>query len=313
MAENNLERPCRTYLFGHPLHQSLAPLLHSTIFNSLGVPWTYEPVDSIDKDGFLPKLRADDFVGTAVTMPHKITWMEECDEITEEGRAVGAINTVFIRKDPDTGERKYIGTNTDCVGVREAFLNNYPDILSHTRGKPGLVIGGGGAARSAIYALYKWLGTSEVYLVNRIEEEVKDIISSFAQAEGKPKLVHVATVEQAQQLEARTVIVGTVPNFPPSTEEEVLARNISLEFLKKDKKGYVLEMCYHPKIVTEFYTLAEQANWNVLPGTEAMIYQGIAQEVLWMEKPLAEMPFKAARRAITDALSKRHGAEINRK
>lgn len=307
MVDSKLERPGRTYLFGHPLHQSLAPLLHSTIFNSLGVPWTYEPIDSIDKHDFIPKLKADDCVGSAVTMPHKVAWMDECDDVTEEGRVIGAINTVFIRKDPDTGKRRYIGTNTDCVGVREAFLNNFPDILSETSGKPALVIGGGGAARSAIYALYKWLGASEVYIVNRFEHEVKDIISSFSQAPEKPKLLHVATREQVKQLDAPVVIVGTVPDFPPSTKEETLAREIGLEFLKKDEKGYVLEMCYHPKIVTRFYALAEKENWRVLPGTESMIYQGIAQEVLWMEKPLAEMPFKEARGAIVKALAAKPG------
>ncbi|KAF7555331.1 hypothetical protein G7Z17_g2247 [Cylindrodendrum hubeiense] len=305
MSENIFNEKRRTYLFGHPLHQSLAPLLHSTIFKSLDVPWTYDPIDSIDKNDFLPKLKADDCIGSAVTMPHKVTWMKECDDVTEEGRAIGAINTIFIRRDPDTGKKRYIGTNTDCIGIREAFLSNFPDVLSHSKGRPALVIGGGGAARSAIYALYKWLGASEIYLVNRVEDEVVDIVSSFASVEGGPKLTHVSTVEQAAGLDAPVLIVGTVPNFPPRSAGEIMARNITVELLKKEQKGYVLEMCYHPNIITEFYTLSEQEGWKVLPGTEAMIYQGIAQEVLWMERPLTDMPFEAARAAITDALSSR--------
>ncbi|CAI4217662.1 unnamed protein product [Parascedosporium putredinis] len=265
-----LAQPLKTYLLGYPLQHSLAPLLHSTIYKEANVPWTYQIVETQDKDGFIPTLKSDDCIGSAVTMPFKVTFMKECDEVTEEGRAIGAINTVFIRRDPATGCKKYIGTNTDCVGVREAFVQNFPNILELSTGKPALVIGGGGACRSAVYALYKWLGASEIYLVNRIKEEVDDIIASFAAIPGGgPKLRHVSAIE------------------------EIVARDISVEFLKKSQKGYVLEMCYHPNIVTEFYKTAEDNGWQVIPGTESMIYQGIAQQVLWMEKPSDQIPSEA--------------------
>ena len=58
-------------------------------------------------------------------MPHKITFTREVDELTEEGSVIGAINTIFMRKDHE-GRTRYIGTNTDCIGVRDAFLQNCP-------------------------------------------------------------------------------------------------------------------------------------------------------------------------------------------
>lgn len=299
-----LAQPLKTYLLGYPLQHSLAPLLHSTIYKEANVPWTYQIVETQDKDGFIPTLKSDDCIGSAVTMPFKVTFMKECDEVTEEGRAIGAINTVFIRRDPATGCKKYIGTNTDCVGVREAFVQNFPNILELSTGKPALVIGGGGACRSAVYALYKWLGASEIYLVNRIKEEVDDIIASFAAIPGGgPKLRHVSAVEEVQQLDAPTIVVGTIPDFPPATQGEIVARDISVEFLKKSQKGYVLEMCYHPNIVTEFYKKAEDNGWQVIPGTESMIYQGIAQQVLWMEKPSDQIPSEGAKIAVAKALA----------
>lgn len=304
MEQNKLTVPRRTYLFGYPLKHSLAPLLHSTIFENLNVPWTYELIESTDKADFLPKLKADDCVGAAVTMPHKIAWLKECDEVTEEGRAIGAINTVYIRKDAVTGEKKYIGTNTDCVGVREAFLQSFPGVLSQSTGKPSLVIGGGGACRSAVFALHQWLGASEVYMVNRVKEEVDAVIESFSKLEGGPKITFVSSVEQALKLETPALIIGTVPDFPPTTEGELVTRDIIKEFLRRDQKGFVLEMCYHPKIVTSFYGLAENNGWKVIPGTESMIHQGIAQEALWMERPLSEMPLEAAKAAVLKALER---------
>lgn len=42
-------------------------------------------------------------------------------------------------------------------------------------------------------------------------------------------------------------------------------------------------MCSHPVIRTSFYELAERKGWKVLPGTETMIHQCIAQQFLWAE------------------------------
>ncbi|TPX16596.1 uncharacterized protein E0L32_012417 [Thyridium curvatum] len=299
------QKKLRTYLFGYPIRHSLAPLLHTVIFESLNVPWTYDLVESTEKNDFLPMLHADDCAGASVTMPHKVAWLTECDQVTEEARAIGAINTVYIRQDPVSGQTHYIGTNTDCIGVQEAFVQNYPHILAESTGRPALVVGGGGACRSAIYAAYKSLGASEIYLVNRDAKEIEGIRDWYAATNDPPTLVHVSTVDMARQLEPPVVVVGTVPDFQPSTTGEILARDITMEFLKKDRKGYVLEMCYHPTISTRFYDLAQSSGWKVLPGTEAMIYQGLAQEVLWMERPMEDMPVEAAKAAIAQALAER--------
>jgi len=57
-------------------------------------------------------------------MPHKVAIIEHLDELTEEARMVGACNTVFLRREETTGKRRYVGTNTDVVGIREAFYRN---------------------------------------------------------------------------------------------------------------------------------------------------------------------------------------------
>lgn len=64
-------------------------------------------------------------------MPHKATLVSAVDDVTDEGRMIGAINIVFQRKRP-FGELRYIRTNTDYVGVHEVFLQGFPDILSES-------------------------------------------------------------------------------------------------------------------------------------------------------------------------------------
>ena len=85
-------------------------------------------------------------------MPHKITILSDLDELTDEARVIGAINTVFVRKDVK-GVRKYIGANADCVGIREAFQQNFPSVIQTAQGRSAKVISRRSACKSAIYAL----------------------------------------------------------------------------------------------------------------------------------------------------------------
>lgn len=77
---------------------------------------------------------------------------------------MGAVNTIFLQKD-ENGKRLYIGTNTDVVGIKDSFAYNVAPEKFHNR--PALVIGGGGAARSAVYALRTWMKASKIYLVSQ--------------------------------------------------------------------------------------------------------------------------------------------------
>ena len=170
-SQTGREKP-RVFLFGHPIAHSMAPLLHSTFFKGTSVSPTYDLLETKDTSKFLPALKEPGTIGCAITMPHKTTLISTLDDVTEEGSTIGAINTVFLRKASD-GTTRYIGTNTDAIGIREAFLQNYPGILERAAGKPGLVIGAGGACRAAIYTLRKWMGVSRVCLVNRLENEAQ--------------------------------------------------------------------------------------------------------------------------------------------
>jgi quinate dehydrogenase len=301
----------QVYLFGYPIAHSLAPLLLNSLFNSLNLPWTYTLIESKDKSDFLPKLKSNDCIGSAITMPHKVPSLSEVDAITDEGRVIGAIKTVFIRLDK-YGQRRYIGTNTDCIGVREAFLKNVsPELLAKNAGRPALVIGGGGACRSAVYALHAWLGAEKIYLVNRLKSEIDDIKASFQREGGfGDQLVFVETVEMARSLPTPFLVVGTIPDFPPREPEELVAKEITQELMgrKEAEEGVVLEMCYRPQIRTAFYESSERNGWTVLPGTESMIWQGVAQQVLWAEKERAEgdLGIEEARKTIKDTITK-HG------
>lgn len=217
-------------------------------------------------------------------MPNKVTFMPLLDDLTEEARAIGAVNTVFIRLD-SRGDRRYIGTNTDCVGIKETLLNNSHTVLDDARAQPALVIGAGGAARSAIYALWKWFKPSEIYIVNRLTSETIELIAGMLLSIPSIRLRHVESVEEAQRLKPPCVCVGTIPDDKPRGTGELLAWQICETFLKKrgQVKGVVLDMCYHPAC-TRLLKLAEMTGWRTMYGTEVLVRVAVAQQALWLEE-----------------------------
>jgi quinate dehydrogenase len=169
-----------------------------------------------------------------------------------------------------------------------------------------MVIGGGGAARSAVYALRRMMNCKPVYLVNRDKIEVNAVIEECTSKGFGQSLIHVETVDQARELPGPGAIVSCVPDFPPKTDNEKQARAVMEVFLNREHKGAMLEMCYHPSPWTEIGGIAEKAGWQVILGTEAMIYQGLEQDKLWSGKALKELPVEEVKAVIAAKLGQPH-------
>ncbi|KAI5299301.1 hypothetical protein KEM55_002333 [Ascosphaera atra] len=310
------------YLYGHPLLNSLSPLLHKTIYDALGLRWEQFPLSRSDTTAatypppytlsppipaFLSHIRANErFVGSSVTMPYKVAILPHLDRLTEEARGVGACNTIFLERDGE-GRKLLVGTNSDCIGVREALLRNLPEGVSGNpyEGKPALIVGGGGTARAAVYAFRTWLKVSRIYIVNRDEGEVEAILQEDAarrktlhESAGSNQpapLIHVVSPEAVQGLEPPVAVMSGVPNYPPVTETELNARRTVEAFFKAGGgngalKPVVLEMCYHPHAWTEIAQLASDNGCHVVLGSEAMIWQGIEQARLWTGRDIVGTP-----------------------
>lgn len=298
------------YLFGYPIAHSLSPLLHQTVYDSLGLRWSQIPLESKDMAHFLTLIPDPKFFGASVTMPHKVNIISKLDEITPEGRAIGACNTIFVRHG-DNGRRILCGTNTDCVGIRKAFEQNVEHGDAIYRGRPGMVIGGGGAARSAVYALKKWLGCSAIYIVNRDKAEVDAVIEECSRKGFGDGLLYVQNAAQAHRLEGPGAIVACIPNFPPQTPSELAAREVMEIMLRKKHKGAILEMCYHPSPWTEIAEISRRAGWQVILGTEALIWQGLEQERYWTGREVEQLPVEKVKAVIGAALRGSYKGLVN--
>ena len=222
-SENSAARDtnARFPLLGYPIRHSMAPLVQNYLFTSKNLPWQYYLLESEQPSDLLKILDdpSKNCIGAAVTMPHKVTFMSHVDEVTSSGRVIGAINTVFLRRDKTTGKPRRIGTNTDTIGISRSFSTVKSSLLSpEAKSRPALVVGGGGASRSAIYALHYLMGVSEIYLVSRLKSETDELIAWFNRDmstnrgpsfKGKLRALH--SLDEAKTLPAPYYVVSAIP------------------------------------------------------------------------------------------------------
>ena len=140
-------------------------------------------------------------------------------------------------------------------------------------------------------------------MINRDAAEVEAVIAECTARGFGAGLVHVSSVEQAASVPAPGVIVSAIPDFEPRSGEERVVREMIMAVLDGDK-GTVLEMCYHPSPDTAIARLAAEKGWRVIPGTEAMIWQGLEQDRYWTGRDVEDMPVEEVKAAVAVALEK---------
>lgn len=154
-------------LIGYPLGHSFSPAIHNTALNSLGLAGEYRlyPVLPLPEgqerlEDLFHKMRAGDKDGLNVTIPHKQSVIPLLDNLTATARAMGAVNTIFIR------EGGVLGENTDAPAFLKTLREHMPVIPAD---RAALILGAGGSARAVVYALKK-AGWQVTIAVRRIEQ-----------------------------------------------------------------------------------------------------------------------------------------------
>ena len=106
----------RAFVIGHPIAHSRSPLIHGHWLETYGVDGSYEAIDVLPDDlvSFFDRLRAGEFVGGNVTVPHKEMAFELCDTRDLDTAHIGAFNTLVARETADGIEIH--GSNTDHYG-----------------------------------------------------------------------------------------------------------------------------------------------------------------------------------------------------
>ena len=149
-------------LIGDGVKQSLTPPMHEAEADVHGLRYLYRPIDltEIGKEGtdVGELLRAGAMLGFNafnITHPCKQLVLEHLDDISDEAKAIGAVNTVVIR------EGRFHGYNTDASGFAWALASGLPGATLDSV----LQLGVGGAGSAVAYALLA-SGVKELLLVD---------------------------------------------------------------------------------------------------------------------------------------------------
>ncbi|WP_196139085.1 shikimate dehydrogenase [Aliikangiella sp. G2MR2-5] len=156
---------------GDPVEHSLSPKIHNQFAEQFGHKIDYQKyhISEQEFESFVYDFFNSGGRGLNVTLPHKHSAATIVDELTEQARLTGSVNT--ISRD-NTG--RLIGDTTDGKGLVIDLLQKGVDV----QGKTVLVIGAGGAAASIIYALLQ--AGANLKLFNRTESKAKALVKTYS-------------------------------------------------------------------------------------------------------------------------------------
>jgi len=154
-------------IFGNPVIHSKSPQIFNSLFKEFGQTNVYKRIKVNEASEIIDIFNQYDLAGANITSPFKETIIPFLDEIDNISKEVNAVNTV-VKKD-----NHFYGFNTDVYGVENVIINNGLNVKNNKC----IVVGAGGAAKAAIYAL-KSLGAS-VYSTNRTNSKSLSISKFF--------------------------------------------------------------------------------------------------------------------------------------
>jgi len=158
-------------VMGHPIAHSRSPMIHGYWLKTLGIPGGYE-IRDLKPEEFVPfisNLAANGYVGGNVSLPHKEAAYRSVAARDAAAEAVGAVNTLWLENG------KLMGGNSDVHG----FIANLDDRAPgwNVPGCKVVILGAGGASRSAAYA-FRQYGV-EAHVVNRTVSRAQELARKF--------------------------------------------------------------------------------------------------------------------------------------
>jgi shikimate dehydrogenase len=251
----------------HPAGHTLSPVIHAAAYRLLGLDARYEVFDvpAAELDSAWRALCARGFRQLSVSIPHKQAVIALADRLSPAVRAIGAANT--LTRDAEG----VVADNTDWVGIARTLERR-----GSWQGKRALVIGAGGAARAALYALAQ-LGCSAA-VVNRTPERAAALAIDLGARPGR--------IDEPYDLLLQTTPVGMQPNTD--------ATPVPREHLRPG--ALVMDAVYAP-LETRLLREAREAGCATQDGLDWLVLQAVEQIRLWSGRA----PDPAALRAAAEA------------
>ncbi len=241
-------------------------------FSAVEMDAIYQPFGIEDNiGGFVAALRLLKICGCGVSMPFKERIMQHMDELSEEARLIGAVNTVV------NNDGLLVGHNTDIDGVSAALSS-----LALGQVDTVLVLGAGGVAKAAVLALSK-AGIGKIMIASRHPERVCNRIAGVN--------VSILNWEQRSTCVASLVINATPVGMHPDEFQTPLHSDWLGQF------GAVIDLVPKPT-PTLMISESKAAGLPAVGGEAAALGQALRQFELYTGQPAPEEVMRKAAAAL---------------
>jgi shikimate dehydrogenase len=250
-------------VMGWPVAHSLSPRLHGYWLRHYGIDGAYVPLPvRPERLGSALRALADlGFAGCNLTVPHKEAALGALDEVAEDARRIGAVNTILVRADGSL-----YGWNTDIEGFAQSLIAALPEWS--IAGKHAVVLGAGGAARAVVAAVQN-LGAEEVVILNRTRERAEALATDLGGA-----IRPLAWERRSEALSQAALLINTTTlgmlGKPP----------LSIDLAPLPTDAVVAEIVYAP-LETPLLAAARRRGHRVVDGLGMLLYQAVPGFEAW--------------------------------
>ena len=242
-------------LLGEKLGHSISPQIHKLVFEELNQVGTYE-LFQVKRERLKEVLEGLKYLGSSgvnVTIPYKLDIIAHLDNISEEAKRIGAVNTICFKDESTTG------FNTDYYGFGMLIHKFNIDIEN----KEIVVLGTGGSSKAVIQYL-KDNGSAKITLVTR------DLSKACLN-----KDYETIDYNELSKNPQGSIIINTTPlGMYPNIDASPVEKNILSKF------EAAVDLIYNP-FETVFLKTARESGCKIANGLYMLVGQAIAAEELW--------------------------------
>ena len=259
-----MKQPYRFGLLGQNISYSLSPEVFNYLFVLSGQAGRFEVIDCApdELDAQLKLVREWD--GFSVTVPYKKILLSRMDQISEDAKAIGAVNSVRVK---DGG---FYGFNTDAEGFWGPIekISFKADLI--------LILGNGGAAAAVVWVLAQKFPKADMDICGRHERKVNDFVDQLGPSLSKGRSIRGLTFDVLSADAEYDLIVNCTPVGGPShPDASPLPDNFEFQRCR---------LCYDLNYRPVETVLMKQAKGNgcsIIGGYPMLVRQAVASYVIW--------------------------------